>query len=415
MPAFAYRLTLADTPVDSTFYGDVLALTVAEHTAGASTLRMRLLTERDGDGAWRHLADERLALYTKVSVRIGFTAGGGLAALLGALAGGLGGLGAGGSGDDGLEAVFDGYITAVEVSLAGAPGASHLDVSATDTSVLMSLEEKVAAWPNLSDADVVRQILGGYGVEARVDPTAAVRQENETTLVQRGSDLQLVRELARRNGLEFYFETDRATGQVVGHCRAPQLDGPPQPDLAVQFGEQSNLRSFSARVTGQRPLSVKAAQVDVRSGSANTGEAGDMQLPPLGARDAAALIGGPLATLVAPKEAAARLLMLGPPTSDPAELRALTQAARDEAGWFISAKGEVNGDAYQAVLRPRRLVLVKGAGKPFSGKYYVTSVVHELRGDSGYSLSFEARRNARDVDGSEQFGGGGLGLALPGL
>ena len=51
-----------------------------------------------------------------------------------------------------------------------------------------------------------------------------------------------------------------------------------------------------------------------------------------------------------------------------------------------------------------------------SGKYYVTRVAHELKGDGSYKQHFEARRNARDLDGSEQFGGGGgLGLPIPGI
>ena len=109
------------------------------------------------------------------------------------------------------------------------------------------------------------------------------------------------------------------------------------------------------------------------------------------------------------------MLVLGPPTSDATELRTIAQAVRDEAAWFITAEGEINSDAYQTVLRPHRLVLVKGAGKPFSGKYYVTRVVHQLMGDGTYAQRFEARRNARDVDESEQFGGGGLGRPIPGV
>jgi len=109
------------------------------------------------------------------------------------------------------------------------------------------------------------------------------------------------------------------------------------------------------------------------------------------------------------------MLALGPPTSDSTELQVIAQAVRDEAGWFITATGEINSDAYQTVLRPHRLVLVKGAGKEYSGKYYVTRVVHELKGDGSYTQRFEARRNARDLDGSEQFGGSGLGLPIPGI
>ena len=63
-----------------------------------------------------------------------------------------------------------------------------------------------------------------------------------------------------------------------------------------------------------------------------------------------------------PKEAQGQMLVLGPPTSDAAEMQTFVQAVRDEAGWLITASGEINSDAYQSVLRPRRLVLVKGAG-----------------------------------------------------
>ena len=109
------------------------------------------------------------------------------------------------------------------------------------------------------------------------------------------------------------------------------------------------------------------------------------------------------------------MLVLGTPTSDSTELTTIAQAARDEAAWFISANGEINCDAYQTVLRPHRLVLVKGAGNAYSGKYYVTGVIHELRGDGTYIQRFEARRNARDLDGTEQFGGNGLGVSIPGI
>jgi phage protein D len=242
-----------------------------------------------------------------------------------------------------------------------------------------------------------------------------VHQENDTTIIQRGTDLQFVRTLAQRNGLEFYFETDKESEEVIAYCRAPQLEGTPQPDLAIQFGDESNLRTFSARLSAQRPLSVKTQQIDVKANSANLTESSDTQLELLGATDLKTMVGGALDNLVTPKEAQAQMLALGPPTSDATELQTIAQAVRDQAGWFITATGEINSDAYGTVLRPHRLVLVKGAGTPYSGKYYVTQVVHELRVDGSYTQRFEARRNARDLDGSEEFGGDELGLSLPGL
>jgi hypothetical protein len=155
--------------------------------------------------------------------------------------------------------------------------------------------------------------------------------------------------------------------------------------------------------------------MDIAANSANSAQIGDTQLTKLGDKDANTLIGGPLGSLVTPKDAAAQMLVQGPPTSDTAELQAIAQAVRDEAGWLITASGEINSDAYQSVLRPHRLVLVKGAGATHSGKYYVTRVVHGLNHEGDYVQRFEARRNARDLDGSEQFGGSGSGVSIPGI
>ena len=400
----AYQISFASEAVDEDFYADVVSLIVEEHTATASVFHLQLATRLQDDGTWDYLEDERLALFTPVQIRIGFMGGGGLA---GALSGVTGG-------NDGLEPVFDGYITAIQVSLGSEPGNTYIAIDGMDTGVLMSLEEKIATWPNLSDSDIVQQIVANYGIQTQIDSTPTVHQENDTTIIQRSSDIQFIRDLAQRNGMEFYFETAKESSEVVAYFRAPQLQGTPQPDLAIQFGEESNLRSFQVRTSGQRPLNVKNWQIDVKANSVNTAQAGDTQLDKLGDKNLNTLAGTPLNSLVTPKDAPAQMLVLGPPTGDATELQTIAQAVRDEASWFILATGEINSDAYQMILRPRRTVLVKGAGTPYSGKYYVTGVTHNLQGDGSYTQRFEARRNARDLDGSEQFGSNGLGLPVPG-
>jgi phage protein D len=322
-------------------------------------------------------------------------------------------LGSGNSGD-GLTSVFDGFITDVDVQLGSEPDDAFINITGMDASVMMSLEEKIATWPDMSDSDIVQQIVPGYGIPLQADVTATVHQENDTTIVQRGTDIQFIRDLAQKNGMEFYFETDDS-GTVNAYFRSPQLNGTPQPDLAIQFGDQSNLKRFNAHLTGQRPLNVKASQIDVNANSANTAAVSDTQFNKLGATDANSLIGSQLDTIVLPKEAQAQMLVLGPPTSDATEMQTFVQAVRDEAGWIITASGEINSDAYQSVLRPRRLVLIKGAGNTYSGKYYVTRVVHEMNHEGDYIQRFEARRNAIDLDGTEQFGGTGSGLPMPGI
>ncbi len=411
MPDTAYLIAFDDEAVEEEFYDDVVSLTVDENTATGTSFRLQLATTLQDDGSWMYLEDARLALFTRVSIQIGFSGGSGLT---GALGDSLGANGTGGN--DGMEPVFDGYITDVEVVLGSEPDSAQIEVSGLDSSVLMSLEEKIATWTDLADSDIVKQIVGGvYGITIQTEATLPVHRKNDTTIVQRGSDLEFVRDLARRNGLEFYFETDKTSAAVIAYFRAPELDGTPQPDLAIQFGDESNLRRFTVRLSGQRPLNVRTEQMDVRAPDRpNRAQVGTMKLAALGEQDADALIGDRLRRLVRPIVALAQVLVLGPPTSDPTELTTLAQAVRNEAGWLITAEGEINGDAYQHALRPRRLVLVKGAGTAYSGKYYVTRVVHVLTGDGEYTQTFEARRNARDLDGSEEFDADDLALPVPG-
>jgi phage protein D len=412
----SFQLTFDGTSAADSFYGDVVSLSIQEDITMATSMTLQLVTSLQSDGSWSHLQDDQLSLFTHVQAKVGFSGGEGLAGALSAAVSAVSGaLGSSSSSDSGLVPLFDGYITSVKVNLSSDPTGSIVEVSAMDSCVLMSLEEKVAPWTNMTDSDIVQQIVSAYVDTVQADTTSTLHQDNETTLIQRGSDIQFVRELAARNGKEFYFETDTTSGEVTAYFQAPQLTGTPQPDLAIQFGDQSNLKNFSAHLDGQRPLSVKAQQLDIRAGSPNSVQIGDTQYTELGATDSNTLLGGQLDSLITPQDTQAQMLLVATSTSDSAELQTIAQAVRDEAAWVITATGEINSDAYQAVLRPHRLVLVKGAGTPYSGKYYVSRVHHELKADGTYTQSFEARRNARDVDGSETFGGSGLGIAIPGV
>src|SRR6266404_6265491 len=102
----AYQIAFEGTAVDEDFYGDVVSLVVEENAATACTFRLQLAIRLQDDGSWTYLDDDRLALFSAVTIKIGFTQGGGIAAALGSLLGG-------GDSNDGLKTVFDGYITNV--------------------------------------------------------------------------------------------------------------------------------------------------------------------------------------------------------------------------------------------------------------------------------------------------------------
>jgi hypothetical protein len=98
------------------------------------------------------------------------------------------------------------------------------------------------------------------------------------------------------------------------------------------------------------------------------------------------------------------------------EMAALCQGLVDEGAWFVTAEGEIAGNQYGHVLKPRGTVTIKGVGATYSGVYYVTHVTHTLT-PNGYTQLFRAKRNALMPMGSENFAASSARLSglLPGI
>jgi len=58
----------------------------------------------------------------------------------------------------------------------------------------------------------------------------------------------------------------------------------------------------------------------------------------------------------------------------------------------VFGNGTLDVARYGRLLKPRRLVGVRGAGLPFDGLYYVTSVSHDIQ-RGAYKQSFKLARN----------------------
>jgi phage protein D len=285
--------------------------------------------------------------------------------------------------------LIEARIIETECNLSNTPGKSTLDVIAMDCSVLMHLEEKVRPWPNMTDSDIATAIFGEHGFEVDVEQTETAWEELDTTVIQRGTDMQFLRELAQRNGFDCYVDLNRA-GQLTGHFHPARLNAPVQGVLTVNMGDATNVNEFQARFDMLRPTQVRATGLDIGSQTRQDADAG---------RAAQKNLGGstphdsdrPRLTLVTQSG----LQRTG-------ELQTLAQALVDRSAWAVTAEGELNPAAYGGVLRARRLVSVRGAGRLFSGEYFVDKVTHLFDGN-GYSQRFGLRRNAQGLTGQENF------------
>jgi phage protein D len=282
-----------------------------------------------------------------------------------------------------------------------------VEILGVDASYEMNLEDKRKVWKGKSYEEIARSVIGEYHLHpviAEPADSSASADVPAHPVAQRGTDLALLRELARRKGYEFFVQGGNA------YFRPAQLTGTPQKLIAVNFGDQTNCTRISIDADGTLPTEAEIAFIDPMTGETpDPVVRTDSGLPALGARPLSEMrgeAGVPQARLV-PRR-------LGCMTQAQAEDYAIGVLRRN--AWCVVATGHLNGLRYGRVLRTRKLVTVKGVGEPHNGTYYVRKVRHQLTART-YDMDFELVRNALGTLGSEDFQGETLdaGISVPAL
>lgn len=367
MPQISYLLSIDNVPASPGLLGAIQQIEVEDHAEMADMMRLRIAVGgKDGCSGWNVLDENLFRRLT--TIRLAVAIGTGAA-----------------------ETLMTAYVTEINADLSNQPGQSVLNVAAMDATVLMTLEEKVRRWPDMADSDIATAIFTdrAYGFTPIVDPTRYTRREEDETVMQRGSDIQFLKELAGRSGFECFVETNPRSGKIEGHFHKPRLDHP-QGVLSVNLGEQSNVNTLSFRHDTTRPASAAASAVDPGTREHQPVLAERTRLVDLGRTPAHT------------EERPRRLLLAQTALLRSGELQTLAQAAADRSAFAIAAEGELNTVAYGSVLHAKRTVLVRGAGTIFNGAYYVERVLHTI-GGNGYRQSFSLKRNATELTGRESF------------
>jgi phage protein D len=343
-------------------YQDLIGLEVELDDELAAMFRLQIRIALQPDGIWTYLDEEGFQVWKPITIEAGF--------------------------EDGVEPLISGYITHVKPTFAPDPTQCQLEVWGMDGSVLMDREEKLKAWPNKKDSDIATEIFSEYGLTPEVENTTVVHDEAIATIIQRETDIQFLRRLARRNGFECYVEGK------TGYFRPPPMDAPPQPVLAIHFGEETNVLRFSLEVNALTPANVAMYQVERASKEVLDVMVETTQQPALGKTKSADL----LAEGMNP----GLVVVGGVVATGQPEMAALCQGLYDQGIWLVTGEGEIAGNDYGHVLRARQTVTLKGIGETYSGIYYVTHVTHSFSAD-GYKQLFKVKRNGLLPTGAEQF------------
>jgi hypothetical protein len=398
----SYQILLDGQPADADLYTALTSLEVEENMDLPGAMQLNLPVNRSQSGDLTYVNESRfrpLANFAVVVTPGGDPSGG----LTGAAASALGGLGGGKSA--GAQCIFDGCVLSHKLHLETGTTNCTLAIWGQDASWLMNLQEKVKEWVDLTDGDVANAIFNDYGITPADDNTAedsATHTESGHSLMQRGSDIQFLRALARRNGKICRVACKDQPGQRIGYFVKPKLDGDPVLSLTLNDPETWTIDPLDLDwdVTGPTAVIARQALFNDDDPDGASGDTSTSGLIPLGDRTLADFAGGPMTVLLAA------------PVDNGGELSLRAQSLLRESNWFVRCEGQADVARLKAILRAGTVIQINGIGTLHSGKYWVWSVRHTITADS-HKMKFTLMRNA--VGPSPSGGAGGLSALVGGL
>jgi phage protein D len=371
--ASTFQLFLDKKAIDDDFYQSMGSLEVEENIDLPGAFQFTLPVSRTGDGDLTYVSEDLIKPFTNVAV-----------------------VATPDGGSD--QCIFDGFILSHKLHVQTGIVNSTLEVWGQDASWLMNLEEKVKEWVNVTDAAAANEIFGSYGITPSPDnftDDSPSHTEDGHSLMQRSSDIQFLRRLARANGKFCRVACADKPGNRIGYFAKPKLDGDPAVTLTLNDPEVWTVESLDLTWDVMRPTAVKARQALFNDSDENgvSGDTSDSGFKLLDAQSLAAFSGKTMTVL------------LTTPVDDGGELSLRAQAVLRDADWFVRCEGEADVSRLNAVLRVGDLVQIQGVGSFHSGTYLVWSVRHTMSSDA-HKMKFVLMRNA--IGPPPSSGGGGL-------
>lgn len=276
------------------------------------------------------------------------------------------------------DVLMDGLITHHEYAPGNDPGTLTLTVTGEDISLVFDLEEKNIPYANLSDSQIVQQVLGQYGglgLNMVVQKTDDTPHENQRITRQNSTDLKFLQSLAKRNGFVFYVDPDTVDASRV-YWGIEDRKKTPQPALSMNMGSHTNVTSLTFSHNAMTPVTAKGSYIDPASKRINPVTPPSSDLPPLAAT---------------PTKNKRTVLLRNAGQRDLAQARLAASAQMSDNTKSVTGNGQLDTINYGYLLRAGELVGVRGTGTSYNGLYYVRQVKHTIERGT-YTQSFSLSR-----------------------
>ena len=284
------------------------------------------------------------------------------------------------------EVLMDGIITHSELNPGNAPGSATLTVTGEDVSIMMDLKERPVEHPAQPEAVIALKIIASYPKLGLIPvvippPTVDIPLPTERTPVQLETDLQYLQDMAARFGYVFYVTPGPAPLVNTAYWGPPKRIGVPQRALSVNMGPNTNVASINFQYNALQPTFVEGRVQDRQTGQDMPVQTRTSTRIPLSSQPAALT------------QSDVRIRQFRQTGLNTVQAFARAQGETDASvDQVLTATGELDTGAYEAILKPRGLVGLRGAGYSHDGMYYVKRVTHRLR-KGEYKQSFTLTRD----------------------
>ncbi len=289
-------------------------------------------------------------------------------------------------------ALIDGPIVGFDNPMDSTPGKSFITLIVHDDSTYLNREESIEPFENKPDYEIARQIFQSneHIVSTDIEETPAPAGGLPPIEIRRGTQMQMLRKLAKRQGKHAYVLPGDSPGNSIGCFKSfpTRTDGLPS---LVLVGSNRNMEMFNPRNDAQSPSTFKASSISIMDKKIITKSSIFSDIELLGEE------------IPFEDQSKTGIRLLSPYRYNSMNLDRAVAAEAENSSYSFEAIGRVIDQCYSGVLLPYRVVTVEGVNSRLSGNYLISRVTHTLT-RSTYSQSFTLRRNARSAGSGGDLG-----------
>jgi hypothetical protein len=369
MPATRYRLYFDDNPATRKQVDSVEEITVEQEVDMAWEARLEIPVCVDDKGNWKGENKEFMRPFSRVRVEVQV-------------------------GNKPYVPLIDGPIVAPNNNKRSEPGQSSITLVVRDDSVCLNRKEEIASFEGPPDHEIAEQLFGGVPEITKTEIERAAPRKSignlPPVLVLRGTAMQMLRLLARDQGMHAFVLPGDEPGQSIGCFKRFSTKSSGLPPL-VLLGKDRNMETLDITNDAESPSKFQASFLDVADKGVVVSTSGFDNLELLGPELPFDFDPEDVPTQIAP-----------PGTASTVDTGRRAEAEVERANYAFEAIGSVLPGCYPAVLQPYHTVSVRAINDRLSGNYMIRRVTHTLT-RSRHFQSFTLIRNARSDGASNAF------------